>query len=453
MTSFCYLGFCACDWVLVSVEVNLVCILRWNQTYKESIKEGKGQKSSRKRKQEENIMGKVSPKERGMKTPKQKRRQRNSSNKYLRPGALAQLRYSKAATKSCTDLVKKQVAVLDSKKADSDIALGGEAIDESLPIASPEKFGFSPVIGQLKQSSLMGTPRTPRVDECESESKLESLPMDLLPIDVFINTSIMFQHSTDFNYFVKFEVKILCHLHHDQLRAVFHVSQRIRKAVLLARQFHFNYTTPDRSRQEMLRTMTPLPTEHWPFVSKGDGKGVFLASPHTPKAPRHGPRPPSRLKVTEMRQIAAVLFQESALPSRCMVPSILPKPLCKMSCVRLLLRISFSKIFLSFLVSMYIISSLSLYLQAVVRVCKFCSFLGSVRSYGTSGGYTMRLGCSHLKIGFSEVDTLVEDLVGDLIGFLCWMKVVENRYPSRQLIEGDEFRGEVGVKEQCCLVE
>lgn len=27
------------------------------------------------------------------------------------------------------------------------------------------------------------------------------------------------------------EVKILCHLHHDQLRAVFHVSQRIRMAV------------------------------------------------------------------------------------------------------------------------------------------------------------------------------------------------------------------------------
>lgn len=30
-----------------------------------------------------------------------------------------------------------------------------------------------------------------------------------------------------------FKVKILCHLHHDQLRAVFHVSQRIRKAVSL----------------------------------------------------------------------------------------------------------------------------------------------------------------------------------------------------------------------------
>lgn len=30
-----------------------------------------------------------------------------------------------------------------------------------------------------------------------------------------------------------FKVKVLCHLHHDQLRAVFHVSQRIRKAVSL----------------------------------------------------------------------------------------------------------------------------------------------------------------------------------------------------------------------------
>lgn len=36
---------------------------------------------------------------------------------------------------------------------------------------------------------------------------------------------------TDSCFFDDFEVKILCHLHHDQLRAVFHVSQRIRKAV------------------------------------------------------------------------------------------------------------------------------------------------------------------------------------------------------------------------------
>ncbi|KAF6139207.1 hypothetical protein GIB67_040354 [Kingdonia uniflora] len=36
----------------------------------------------------------------------------------------------------------------------------------------------------------------------------------------------------------------------------------------------------------MLRTKTPLPTKHWPFISKGNGKGISCPSPHTPKAPR-----------------------------------------------------------------------------------------------------------------------------------------------------------------------
>ncbi|PON53485.1 F-box domain containing protein [Parasponia andersonii] len=238
-------------------------------------------------------MGKVSPKER---TRKQKKRLRGSS-KYLKPGALARLRYSKAsASKSCTDLGRKRVAVFEAEKAEGDMVLEEKVIDRSPLMLSP--------VNLVRQSSFLRTPKTPRVEDWESESRLESLPMELL-------------------------VKILCHLHHDQLRAVFHVSQRVRKAVLLARQFHFNYTTPDRSRQEMLSTMTPLPTEHWPFLGWGDGKGTWLPSPHTPKAPRQGLRPPSRLKASEVRQVAAVLFQESALPARCMVPSVLAKPLCK----------------------------------------------------------------------------------------------------------------------------
>lgn len=65
------------------------------------------------------------------------------------------------------------------------------------------------------------------------------------------------------------------------------------------------------------------------FHSKGDGRGYHISSPNTPKAPKHGPRPPSRLKCTEMKQIAAVLFQEPSFPSRCLVPSVLSKPLCK----------------------------------------------------------------------------------------------------------------------------
>ncbi|KAA8547529.1 hypothetical protein F0562_003958 [Nyssa sinensis] len=249
-------------------------------------------------------MGKMSPKDNELKTPKRKRRLRNTSNKYLRPGGLPQLRYNKvSATKSRTDIGKIRVAVLDAQKTDNDV----KGIHGSPLMLSPQRFGFSPMVGpvdMIKQNNLLRMPKTPRAEDGQFDSRLESLPMDLL-------------------------VKILCHLHHDQLRAVFHVSQRIRKAVLFARQFHFNYTTPDRSRQEMLRTMTPLPTEHWPFVSKGDGKGIWIPSPHTPKAPRLGPRPPPRIKFAEMRQIAAVLFQESAFPSRCMVSSVLPKPLCK----------------------------------------------------------------------------------------------------------------------------
>ncbi|XP_019086191.1 PREDICTED: F-box protein At4g35930, partial [Camelina sativa] len=122
-------------------------------------------------------------------------------------------------------------------------------------------------------------------------------------------------------------VRIVCHLHHDQLKAVFHVSQRIRKATMLARQYHFNYTTPDRSRQEMLSVMTPMPINRWPFRSIGDGNPRMVSSPHTPKAPKHAPRPPLRTKLTEMKQITAVLFQDQAtFPSRCIVPSVLQRP-------------------------------------------------------------------------------------------------------------------------------
>ncbi|MBA0618063.1 hypothetical protein Godav_027458 [Gossypium davidsonii] len=218
-------------------------------------------------------MGKVSPKDRDLKTAKKNRRLKSSSSKYLKPGTLAQLRHSKvSAAKLCTDLGKKRVAVLSSKKPEDDNLLIENMVAEKIPLM------LSPM-DLHKQSSMTRTPKTPRPEDFESESRLESLPMDLL--------------------------------------------------VCLARQFHFNYTTPDRSRQEILSTMTPRVTEHWPFLSKGDGKSNLMGSPHTPKAPRQGPRPPSRIKVTELRQIAAVLFQDSGFPSRCMVPSVLPKPLCK----------------------------------------------------------------------------------------------------------------------------
>lgn len=254
-------------------------------------------------------MGKVSPKTKQSKTSKLKRQLLRKTNKYLKPGALAQIRYYKAfSSKSCTGLGKKTTFFDTPGSGNDGVFLNKVRNENPLTMLSPPRFEFSPVIGSddaVNRSSVLRTPKTPSADECEFDSRLEALPMDLL-------------------------VKILCHLHHDQLRPLFHVSQRIRKAVEIARQVYFNYTTPDRSRLDMLSKRTPLPTEHWPFAHKGDRNGIMIRnSPHTPKAPRHGPRPPPRFKYAKMRPISVVLFQEAVFPPRCIVPSVLSRPICR----------------------------------------------------------------------------------------------------------------------------
>eukprot|EP01018_Ginkgo_biloba_P003308 Gb_30100 [translate_table: standard] len=187
-------------------------------------------------------------------------------NKYLRPGALAQLRDARMNTRAmCKAIGRKRVLFVGhgftspTSGAENNVCLLPE--NKMVPIPNIP--------------SDPATPKTPTIDsgqdaeQVNGESRLESLPLDLL-------------------------VRILCYLHHDQLRAMFHVSQRIRKAVVVARRFHFNYTTPDRGRQELLN------------------RGAVMQGVMTPKAPRHGPRPPPRLSLAEMRQIAASLFQGSS---------------------------------------------------------------------------------------------------------------------------------------------
>lgn len=159
-------------------------------------------------------MGKVSPKDRETRTARQKKRLR-TSNKYLRPGALAQLRYNKAsAAKSCTDLGKKRVALVDAEKSkDDDVAFENNSTDGTPTILSPVRFGFgaftdksptilspigsgiSPHYGSLdifKQNNLQKTPKTPCPEECDSESRLESLPMDILVLIFFIPVLLVF---------------------------------------------------------------------------------------------------------------------------------------------------------------------------------------------------------------------------------------------------------------------
>ncbi|KAG9129847.1 hypothetical protein Leryth_006989 [Lithospermum erythrorhizon] len=235
--------------------------------------------------------GKASSKDIKPKSVNQKKGSKKSNNNS-KLGARARIRHNKAiVAKACTDLGKKRVAVADVGNSDVDLEAETNSIDKSPMMLSPVRFEFGPGNGPvdtIKQNSLQKTPKTPRFQDFDSESRLESLPMDLL-------------------------VKILCNLHHDQLRAVFHVSQKIRKAVIHARQWYFNYTTPDRTRQEMLRTMTPLPTDRWPFVGTGDEEVMRIPSPSTPKAPRHGPRPTSRFKLSESSKLQ--LFSSNSLQS------------------------------------------------------------------------------------------------------------------------------------------
>ncbi|KAL6640970.1 hypothetical protein ACP70R_019151 [Stipagrostis hirtigluma subsp. patula] len=237
----------------------------------------------------------------GSVTLKQKKRVKHTKNKYLKPGALAQIRYSRSTSR---DIGKKRILL--NVKDELEIPPAGDGVLESTtPVLSPARLNFEP-FGSIKGQILPKTPRTPDAAEFDGQSRLESLPLDLL-------------------------IKIMCYLHHDQLKSVFHVSKRIRVAVQQAKQYHFNYTTPDRSRQELLQNKTPLPADHWPFISKIDGKDVRVSTPRTPKAPKHASRL-ARLKLLDVRQITAVLFQESSLPSkrpRRSVPPGLPRPVSK----------------------------------------------------------------------------------------------------------------------------
>lgn len=162
-------------------------------------------------------MGKVSPKDLDSKTSVRKKKLKGSNNKYLKPGALVKLCYSKAsAAKSCNDLGKKRVPVFDTKLArnnklavehlespKSPLIMSPVNVVKRSTLVRPMKFDdlqlesnsckksplmLSPM-GIVMQNTLVRTPKTPQADPCNSESQLESLHMDLLVIFSFTFTS------------------------------------------------------------------------------------------------------------------------------------------------------------------------------------------------------------------------------------------------------------------------
>nr|GFB86411.1 hypothetical protein [Tanacetum cinerariifolium] len=116
-----------------------------------------------------NLMVKVSPEEKMAKTSKQKKRS-NGSNKYLKPGALAQLRNSKASG-SHKLFTKKKADVMEAENGSGGSMLQNKCGNDIEIILSPEKVRIN--------NKLQRTPKTPRPegDGLDYESRLEGLPM------------------------------------------------------------------------------------------------------------------------------------------------------------------------------------------------------------------------------------------------------------------------------------
>ena len=110
----------------------------------------------------------------GSVTLKQKKRVKHAKNKYLKPGALAQIRYTRSTSR---DIGKKRILL--NAKDELEISPQAEVLLESTaPILSPARLNFEP-FGSNKGLILPKTPRTPDAAEF-GDSRLESLPLDLL---------------------------------------------------------------------------------------------------------------------------------------------------------------------------------------------------------------------------------------------------------------------------------
>lgn len=143
-------------------------------------------------------MGKVSPRDKESKTRKQRRHIRSSSNKHLKPGALAQLRHIKAsATNSCKHLGMESIAQLNAKKGESVTMLDDKVVHGS-SMFLPETFeSLVDSVDLPKQHNLFKMPKTSDAADCISQSRLESLPIDLLVIGfISIDISLFYWKTT-----------------------------------------------------------------------------------------------------------------------------------------------------------------------------------------------------------------------------------------------------------------
>jgi hypothetical protein len=103
---------------------------------------------------------------------KHKKRVKHTKSKYLKPGALAQIRYSRSSSR---DIGKKRI-LLNVK---DELQIQPSSSGSFEPIVSPARLNFEP-FGSIKGQTLPKTPKTPVEAAFEGDSRLESLPLDLL---------------------------------------------------------------------------------------------------------------------------------------------------------------------------------------------------------------------------------------------------------------------------------
>ncbi|XP_068644592.1 F-box protein SKIP27-like [Aristolochia californica] len=126
----------------------------------------------------------------------------------------------------------------------------------------------SPISSPLKEPKAKR-----RGMQSSSKSRLEALPQDLL-------------------------VRVLCGVNHDDLKQLFQVSKTIREAALIAKQWHFAFTTP--AKVSGVKT----------FIDSEEGEK--FDNLEAPDAPRQHRTSRFQLNRKKLSDISVALFQSSS---------------------------------------------------------------------------------------------------------------------------------------------
>ncbi|KAF5742236.1 F-box protein [Tripterygium wilfordii] len=133
------------------------------------------------------------------------------------------------------------------------------------------------ITNDVEAQSMDSSPRTPLKRQCSQrmdvgfeKSALETLPQDIL-------------------------IRVLCGVEHEDLKQLFHVSKSIREAALIARQWHFAYSTPRKTRA--FRNSVDL-----------DENLSELDDTEAPNAPKQSRRYRSKISEESLADISVALF-------------------------------------------------------------------------------------------------------------------------------------------------